>query len=351
MMKIEKVEGGYVVSGKTLAGEDVLRLVTGTRAMAKAWAEAVHEGRAIGGVGGEAQALKTFEDAAMGYMAAGRWLAGLDRAMEHFGDQWVGGITGKDVLAWAKGAYDTPSMVNRMGIAPVRAVLNWAEAEGWRDGKVSVRQVKETKRVKGVAPEGWIEAFMAQAERMGINYLGYADLALMLLTTGRRTDELLKLRWSAIDWGRGVVRLARTKNGDDAVVALHPVLLQRLRLLRAAQARAGADPAVRADTRDRLTCGRVFGIRVKTQCWTRWSEICEAAGIEKLTPHASGRHTFATRLDDAGVSASAIAALGGWKSVRMVQEVYIHNTGGKRDAAEIVAGSVLGKVTGLREVK
>lgn len=350
MLKVTKCDGGFVVSGTTRAGASVLQVVTGARKQANAWAAAAYDGRAVAGVGGKATVLKSFAEAAAAYVAAGHWLSGIEDAMAHFGDEWVGGITAQDVLAYAKGAYATASRINRNGIAPARAVLNYAQAQGWRQDRVSVPQVREVKRAKGAAEDGWVEAFMAQAERMGVNYLGYAELALVLLTTGRRTDEMLRVRWADIDWSKGQVRLARTKNGDAAMVVLHDVVLKRLRLLRAAQASVGA--GVRADVRDRLTCGLVFGIRTKTQAWERWREVCEAAGIEALTPHAAGRHTFATRLDEAGMTANAIAALGGWKSVRLVQETYIHNGAAKRGAAEVVAKGLLGiSDPGLRGVE
>ncbi|MDB2490426.1 MAG: hypothetical protein ABGW82_12965 [Paracoccus sp. (in: a-proteobacteria)] len=50
---------------------------------------------------------------------------------------------------------------------------------------------------------------------------------------------------------------------------------------------------------DRLRDGRVFGFRPKESIW-HLKDVVEKAGIEHVTPHASGRHTFDSRLNEKG---------------------------------------------------
>ena len=50
---------------------------------------------------------------------------------------------------------------------------------------------------------------------------------------------------------------------------------------------------------DRLRDGRVFGFRPKESIW-HLKDVVEKAGIEHVPPHASGRHTFDSRLNEKG---------------------------------------------------
>jgi site-specific recombinase XerD len=48
------------------------------------------------------------------------------------------------------------------------------------------------------------------------------------------------------------------------------------------------------------------------------------AGLPYYRPHAIGRHAFATRLLSGGASLLDVQKAGGWKSARMVSDVYAH---------------------------
>jgi integrase len=59
---------------------------------------------------------------------------------------------------------------------------------------------------------------------------GRMRLAFKIMTyTGLRRGEVVRLRWEDVDFGSGYLRLGRTKNGEEALVPLHPHLHRILR--------------------------------------------------------------------------------------------------------------------------
>ena len=77
---------------------------------------------------------------------------------------------------------------------------------------------------------------------------------------------------------------------------------------------------------------------------------CERAGIEYLTPHQAGRHTFATNLLAAGKSLAFVKDAGHWSSGRLVMDTYGHleQSDIRKSSAEV--GGNWGKAI-LRKVK
>ena len=51
---------------------------------------------------------------------------------------------------------------------------------------------------------------------------------------------------------------------------------------------------------------------------------CQRAGVEYLSPHKAGRHSFAARLLRDGNSLKALQEAGGWKSPGVVASTYAH---------------------------
>jgi len=118
------------------------------------------------------------------------------------------------------------------------------------------------------------------------------SLIAFALDTGGRRSELLKLDWRNVDLERGRVTFIKTKNGEDRTV----------RLCKRAKATLSALGPKQS--------GPVF-VRAR-----------ERAGLEDLRFHDL-RHTFASRLVQAGVPLYDVMHLTGHKSLEMVQR-YSH---------------------------
>jgi integrase len=124
------------------------------------------------------------------------------------------------------------------------------------------------------------------------------------VNTGMRRGEILNLGWSDISWERNVIVVRKTKSGRDRSVpinsAVAEVLKARLQL---------------------ISSGKVFSISPKTLS-SAFTTLARRAGIENLRLHDL-RHTFATRLSDAGIDPFTIADILGHRDLNITKR-YTH---------------------------
>lgn len=142
---------------------------------------------------------------------------------------------------------------------------------------------------------------------------GYADhlqpLVLLALNTGARRGELLGLTWESVDLQRAILTV-QAHTAKAAKTRHIPLNLEALEVLRT--------------WRPKNARGLVFEGRngqlgsVKTS----WGAVIEAAKIEDFTFHDL-RHTFASRLVQAGVSLAVVRDLLGHASIQMTER-YAH---------------------------
>ena len=114
---------------------------------------------------------------------------------------------------------------------------------------------------------------------------------LLMSFTAARASEACRLLEEDIDWEERTAELRLTKNGDPRVVPLSGLLSEALHKLKG-------------------TKGPVFGFKTRHSL--------------NLTSHEVGRHAFAARLLGQGYTLKQVQEAGGWKSYRMVAEVYGH---------------------------
>lgn len=129
---------------------------------------------------------------------------------------------------------------------------------------------------------------------------------------------MVGLQFAEVDFGRSEINLpaARTKEAKDKTIPLNPVALAVLE-----QAHA-----------DRGATGRVFPAEFNYQRMSAlWREICAGAKVYSLRPHDL-RHTFASRLLEAGVRETDINKLLGHASLKMTAK-YTHSSETSRKAA------------------
>lgn len=246
------------------------------------------------------EAILTFGAAVGHYLDAGKG----DRYIAPIFAKWerrlVREIKPGNVQDLARRLYPNagPATLNRQVITPVQAVINHCAKRGMCS-PVRFERLKVPAKPKRVASEKWLSAFMEHANpRMGA-------LALFMALTGARISEAVALDWRQVDLASCTATLLKTKNGDSRDATLPSPLVQVLMEL----------PGNK-DT------GKVFGYKSRQSIQTAWATAEKRAQIEHIPPHDAGRRLFATLMIRSGVDAVTVAKAGGWKSQRLVVEVY-----------------------------
>jgi integrase len=113
---------------------------------------------------------------------------------------------------------------------------------------------------------------------------------------GPRRGELLKLRWSDVDFHLDILNFKQTKSNKDRAVPMEPIVREALSELRE-------------------IAGDLEYVFVNPDTGTRYTEVkksfasaCRGANITDFRFHDL-RHTFGTRLADAGVDVGKIKEL------------------------------------------
>jgi integrase len=179
----------------------------------------------------------------------------------------------------------------------VQAVINHAAKRGYCS-PIRVERFFVPTPERKVATAEWLAAFMAHAKPQ----LG--ALAQFMAMTGARISESCRLEWRDVDLNEGTAYLRKTKNGEPRTADLPAPLIVTLANL----------PGKRE--------GLVFGYEGRWGPQRPWETAEKRAGIEHVPAHDAGRRLFATSMIQAGVDPVTVAKAGGWKSVRMVVDVY-----------------------------
>jgi integrase len=143
------------------------------------------------------------------------------------------------------------------------------------------------------------------------------DLVAVLLGTGLRLDEALRLTWGDVGGG---IHVAESKNGESRTVPIASELrvrLARLRLQRGAQdeGRIFLSPRSGNPMTSRSANSRLLD-------WFREAIVESGIPAKGVDFHAL-RHTYATWAADAGATAVQLQALMGWRVVTMADR-YVH---------------------------
>jgi integrase len=133
-------------------------------------------------------------------------------------------------------------------------------------------------------------------------------LVSLALGTGMRRGELLSLSWRHVDFLRGVIHVVNTKTARDRIVPMS----QRVREVLIEQRETQKGDLVFASRRIAKRRAGEGLVDVKKA----FVAACSDAGIADFHFHDL-RHTFATRLGDAGCNATTIARLLGHSNIQM----------------------------------
>lgn len=251
----------------------------------------------------------TFDAAALAYAEDGGEVRFLPKIAAQFQGVPLREIRPRDVRDAARRAYPdaAPSTLNRQGITPAAAVINWAHGQGWC-APIRVKRFAHEQPSRKAIGRDYLEDL-----RPHLPARLYA-LMLFLHQTGRRVSEALAMTPEWLDGNR--VHIPKTKNGEPARVVITDEMAGLL-----------------ADLEPRH--GLVFGYRDRSSLYPTLRRACRKAGVEYLGTHQPGRHSFATTLHNAGWHSKRIAEAGGWKSVSLVAQTYEHPENTAQEAAGV----------------
>lgn len=251
-------------------------------------------------------AALTFAQASIAYRQDERDQRFLEPIEDYWKDTLVPKITGEAIRQMARKLYPNASnaTLNRQGIVPAQAIINYAAALEWC-APIKVRRFKVKAKRKTPVTRDWVKAFAAQAVEDNLFHL--AALCLFMFGTGARRGEACSLKWGAVELFQKTAIINQTKVDSERVAHLSPPVIAAL-----ANIPSNRNP-------DDL----VFQYASGESVGQVWNNVIERAGLAKLSPHCC-RHGFATTMLQAGIDPKTVADRGGWKDVATVMKYYAH---------------------------
>jgi len=252
---------------------------------------------------------------------------------EHF-KNWIGPVIGKTPLKDVKpfaiekikknvlGAGKTPRTLQYI-FATIRQTWNMAR----RDGLVLVdsptKQVKvpkiDNRRIRFLSHEQAESLLKALQEKDHLTH----DLALLSLHTGLRVGEMVNLKWSHVDLGRGIINVVDPKGGQGRAAFMTDKVKAIFESMKCRKPEDFVFVRREGDQWKKLKeMPRVFFEVVKDMGFNQ--------GItdprQKVVAH-SLRHTFASWLVEAGVDLYTVKELMGHSVIAMTER-YAHLSNG-----------------------
>lgn len=242
---------------------------------------------------------------------------------EFFGDVFLSSIAALDIEKFKTRRLEdgvTRSTVNRC-LAILRRMLNlaidWGYLEESPMRKVGLFPVKDNLKERILDREEEPRLLESCSEHL-------RAIVITALSTGMRRGEILGLKWDDADFQNRVLKVEKSKSGKQRFIEMNSPLFSLMRELRVKNPQAGhvfLNPKTGRPLAD-----------VKTA----FKAACRRAGIKGLRFHDL-RHTFATRLVEAGVDIVTVRDLLGHSSVRLTER-YTHSRNElKRRAVEALA--------------
>jgi site-specific recombinase XerD len=221
---------------------------------------------------------------------------------------WLGqrsaeSVSAQDIEHWLLSKADElkPATLNRY-----RALLSLTYRLGMQNGKVQsnparlVRQRKEDNvRVRFLSPEEE-QVIRRVIQRDYPEHEAELDLA---LNTGLRRSEQYKLTWDCVDFGRRLLTVPCSKNGETRHMPLNDAAIAALKI--AEIGKKGGVYVFRSRKGVRLYSSRFW-----------FDRVVKDANLKSFTWH-SLRHTFASRMVMKGVDLRTVQDLMGHKTIQM----------------------------------
>ncbi len=180
-------------------------------------------------------------------------------------------------------------------------------------------------KVKIEQPKGHKERWLTHDEEEKLIKAAPAwlkDIITFALNTGMRREEIVSLKWPQVDLSRRTVTLIETKNGEIRTLPLNPTACELL--TRINRGRNGSEYVFPSETgskrNGRNVLRAIYSAKVKS-------------GIDHVCVHDL-RHTFASRVSQAGIDLYSNSKLMGHKSTKMTTRYAHHNPESLRPAVE-----------------
>ncbi len=151
------------------------------------------------------------------------------------------------------------------------------------------------------------------------------ELVTFALHTGMRMGEILELTWRGVDVSRRTVTVFRSKNGERRTIPVNQTVLFVLK----------EKATLRSLKTDLVFCSKVFTSMESGHLRRSFRLALSKARIDDFHFHDL-RHTFATRLVQAGVDLYKVQRLLGHKSPIMTQRYAHHYPESLREGVEIL---------------
>jgi len=151
------------------------------------------------------------------------------------------------------------------------------------------------------------------------------EIVIFGLNTGMRLGEILSLEWNGVDLFRKTITVFKSKNNERRTIPMNETVFELLK----------AKAKVRSIKTDLVFYTRVHNPIDRHQVGGTFRRALKEAGIQNFCFHCC-RHTFATRLVQAGKDLYKVQMLLGHKSPRMTQRYAHHYPESLRDAVEIL---------------
>jgi integrase len=196
------------------------------------------------------------------------------------------------------------------------AVREWEWLESNPFQKVKIERVNNK-------IERWISSEEEQ-RLLGAALPWLREIIIFALNTGMRQNEILSLKWSQVDLFRRTATLIETKNKEKRTIPLNQTVLEILK----------------SKDRVRNISGYVFtsqtGNKIDARNLLRaFYAARKKAGLEDVRFHDL-RHTFATRLVQAGINLYVVKELLGHKTLTMTMRYAHHCPESLRHGVEVL---------------
>ncbi len=241
-----------------------------------------------------------------------------------FGSVTLAEITPARIVGYKAKRYDdgvAPATINRE-LAVMKAAFNLAirEWEWCRDNPVcKVSMEKENnKRDRWLTDE-------EEEKLMKVSPPWLKEIVLFALHTGTRMGEILALTWEGVSLFRRTVTVFHSKNGERRTIPINRIVLRLLK----------EKSRVRPIKTNLVFYGRACTPIDDHNLRRAFRRAITAARIKNLHFHDL-RHTFATRLIQAGIEIYKVQRLLGHKSPIMTQRYAHHYPESLRDGVEIL---------------
>jgi integrase len=246
----------------------------------------------------------------------------LGRFCQEFGRFPAGKLTPSSVKAWIMSRPYFGSPWTRAAVkGMIMRVMNWAVTESrlLRENPIRGLKLTEEKRPgRDLKPEEF-RAILRTSD------VWFRRFMLAAAFTGARPCELRKLRWSEIDWVKGVAiqRTGKTvkKTGKPRVLVLPAPVMRLLAYIRRLRDKEGS---LFPDADGVVFLNSKRGQWTRQALCTKFWRLRKLLGLPKDAKLYGCRHMFLTQSVKAGVSLKAAAALAGHTSTAMCEKHYVH---------------------------